>query len=173
MKKLAGYIAALILVSSVALQSCSSAQKDGETTVDESTPDTSVETTADTEETEAETEAETSPAPVKPEEVEIIKYMNLFLEKEPVYENNTLVLYFTDHEVWYDENTVANVGIVASDEAYTVPAEIDFDSYPDMKTETDDYCGIALIPSFPIDPGDYKISITFDDYKTEFEMTIE
>ncbi len=172
MKKLAGYIAALVLVSSLALQGCSSGGKNEDTTENESTPDTSVETTAETEEeTEAESE-ETLPTPPKPEEVEVIKFVNLFLEKDPIYENGTLALYFTDHEIWYDDTTKANVGIVADGEAYTISADIDFDSYPDMKTE-DDYCGIALVPTSPIDPGEYKITVTFENYKTEFEITIE
>lgn len=162
------YIAAILAVtaifSSAALTSCSSSGNE-----DETTPETT-ETTAP--ETEAETETETETTLPTPEDVEIIDFEVLTLEKDPVYENGTFVLYFTDHDVIYDENTVVNIGVVAEDEAYTVKGTIDFTTYPDMNVDDNNYCGIALTPAFEIDSGEYRFSITFDDYKVEFNMAV-
>ena len=181
-KALSIILAALMLSASFALTACSGGNGDettpettgettGETTADteaETTPETEAETTAP--ETEAETETETT-LPT-PEDVEIIDFEVLTLEKDPVYENGTFVLYFTDHDVIYDENTVVNIGVVAEDEAYTVKGTIDFTTYPDMKVDNNNYCGIALTPAFEIDSGEYRFSITFDDYKVEFNMAV-
>lgn len=161
-KYIATILAVTAIVSSAALTSCSSSGN-----ADETTPDT-IETTAP--ETEAEAETETS-LPT-PEDVEVIDFEVLTLEKDPAYENGTFVLYFTDHDVIYDENTVVNIGVVAEDEAYTVKGTIDFTSYPDMKVDDSTYCGIALTPAFEIDSGEYRFSITFDDYKVEFNMAV-
>ena len=161
------YIAAILAVtaifSSAALTSCSSSGNE-----DETTPETTDTTAPDT---EAETDTETETTRPTPEDDEIIDVEGLTLEKDPVYENGTFVLYFTDHDVIYDENTVVNIGVVAEDEAYTVKGTIDFTTYPDMKVDNN-YCGIALTPAFEIDSGEYRFSITFDDYKVEFNMAV-
>ena len=156
------YIALLLAFAALSLQACSAS--------DDETEDIETETEI---ETEAETEAETAPQVLKPEEIEFTSFEELTLVKDPVYENGMMVLYFNENDVMYNENTDANIGVVAADEAYTVKAEIDFDSFPDMKVDESNYCGIALKPSFEIDPGEYRISITFDEYKVEFEMTIQ
>mgnify|MGYP002621566726 FL=1 len=158
-KYIAAILAVTAIVSSVALTSCSSSGNE-----DETTPNTA-ETTSPETDAETVTEAETS-LPT-PEDVEVIDFEVLTLEKDPVYENGTFVLYFTDHDVIYDENTVVNIGVVAEDEAYTVKGTIDFTTYPDMKVDDNNYCGIALSPAFEIDSGEYRFSITFDDYKVE------
>lgn len=156
------YIALILALAALAMAGCSSSKED-ETTETEPSTETSA---------ESETETETQNPILAPEEVDVIDFEILTLEKDPVYENGVMVLYFTDHDVWYDENTEANIGVVATEEAYTVKAEIDFDAYPDMKVDDKNYCGIALRPSFEIDPGEYRISITFDEYKVEFNMNI-
>lgn len=163
-KYIAAILAVTAIVSSVALTSCSSSGNE-----DETTPNTA-ETTSPETDAETVTEAETS-LPT-PEDVEVIDFEVLTLEKDPVYENGTFVLYFTDHDVIYDENTVVNIGVVAEDEAYTVKGTIDFTTYPDMKVDDNNYCGIALSPAFEIDSGEYRFSITFDDYKVEFNMAV-
>ena len=161
-KYIAAILAVTAIVSSVALTSCSSSGNE-----DETTPNTA-ETTSPETDAETVTETETS----LPEDVEVIDFEVLTLEKDPVYENGTFVLYFTDHDVIYDENTVVNIGVVAEDEAYTVKGTIDFTTYPDMKVDDNNYCGIALSPAFEIDSGEYRFSITFDDYKVEFNMAV-
>lgn len=155
------YIALILALAALSMAGCSSSEKEDET-------ETETETSA-----ESETETETENTLPTPENVDVIDFEILELEKDPVYENGIMALYFTNHEVWYDENTEASIGVVATDEAYTVKASIDYDAYPDMKIDDDNYCGIALRPSFEIDPGDYRISITFDDYKVEFNMAIK
>ncbi len=170
MKKNTIYMTALVLVSSILLSGCSSKQDDENADTDLD-GETSIETTEDAEpETAPETEA-----PMRLEDLEGINLnkTSLYLEKEPAYENGTLTLYFLDHEIWYDENTNATVGVISSDGAYTINADIDFDSYPDMKTEEGDYCGIALIPESVIEPGEYKMTVNFEDYRVDFDMTIE
>ena len=156
------YIALILALAALAMAGCSSSKED-ETTETDAINETSA---------ESETESETQNPILTPEEVDVIDFEMLELEKDPVYENGVMVVYFTDHDVWYDENTEANIGVVAADEAYTVKAEIDFDTYPDMKIDDKNHCGIALRPSFEIDPGEYRISITFDEYKVEFNMNI-
>lgn len=163
-KYIAAILAVTAIVSSVALTSYSSSGNE-----DETTPNTA-ETTSP--ETDAETVTETETSLPTPEDVEVIDFEVLTLEKDPVYENGTFVLYFTDHDVIYDENTVVNIGVVAEDEAYTVKGTIDFTTYPDMKVDDNNYCGIALSPAFEIDSGEYRFSITFDDYKVEFNMAV-
>lgn len=163
-KYIAAILAVTAIVSSFALTSCSSSGNEDETTSN------TAETTAP--ETDSETETETETSLPTPEDVEVIDFEVLTLEKDPVYENGIFVLYFTDHDVIYDENTVVNIGVVAEDEAYTVKGTIDFTTYPDMKVDDNNYCGIALSPAFEIDSGEYRFSITFDDYKVEFNMAV-
>ena len=163
-KYIAAILAVTAIVSSVALTSCSSSGNEDETTSN------TAETTAP--DTDSETETETETSLPTPEDVEVIDFEVLTLEKDPVYENGTFVLYFTDHDVIYDENTVVNIGVVAEDEAYTVKGTIDFTTYPDMKVDDNNYCGIALSPAFEIDSGEYRFSVTFDDYKVEFNMAV-
>ena len=156
------YIALLLAFAALSLQACSASNEDETKAIENETEIA----------TEDETKAETAPQVLKPEEVEFTAFEELTLAKDPVYENGMMVLYFNESDVMYNENTNANIGVVATDEAYTVKAEIDFDSFPDMKVDESNYCGIALKPSFEIDPGEYRISITFDEYKVEFNMNI-
>jgi hypothetical protein len=41
-----------------------------------------------------------------------------------------------------------------------------------MKVDDDNYCGIAFTPVMDIDAGEYRFSITFDEYKVEFNMSV-
>lgn len=159
------YIALILAISALTLASCSSGDSDS--------VETDEQNVESVEEVETEPEVEESkPSIPVPEEVEIIEFEILSLAKDPVYEDGTLVLYFNENDVWYDENTVANIGVVADDEAYTVKAEIDFDSYPDMTIDERNHCGIALKPVFDIDPGEYRFSVSFDEYKVEFNFAV-
>ncbi len=160
------YIISLLTVALAiaSLSACSSSDSEIET-------ETSTEST-ETEIVETETETETETTIPEPVDVEVIDFEILNLAKDPVYENGVFVLYFTEQDVWYDENTVLNVGVVAEDEAYTIKGTIDYTTYPDMKIDDNNYCGIAFKPAFDIDPGNYRFSITFDEYKVEFNMDV-
>ncbi len=158
------YIAILLALSTIALAACSSSNEE-----ELDTTESSVESEAH--ETETET-TETNPDIPVPDDVEIIDFEELTLAKDPVYENGTLVLYFNETDVWYDDNTEANIGLIAEDEAFTVKADIDFESYPDMKLDDKNHCGIALKPVFEIDPGEYRFSVSFDEYKLDFTFEV-
>lgn len=117
--------------------------------------------------TESETDVETEPA----QEV-VYSHTTVELAKDPVYENGMLVLYFTQNNLWYTENSAYRIGVVTPMAINTVNATPDFDAYPDMKTADGNYCGIALKPETEFTPGSYKFNISFGQYNVVFDMTI-
>lgn len=97
---------------------------------------------------------------------------NLELEKDPVYENGKLILYFTDHSIQYSADSQCIVGFISYGAADSYKATPDMETYPDMKTDSG-YCGVALIPEDVIPAGNYTFNISLDSYVITFDMTIE
>lgn len=151
----------LFLLTACLLASCSSAPAENET---EAMPQETEDTIA------AETEAEA--APPQPGNVEVFEYHTLTLDRDPVYENGVFVLYFTESDIWYEPDADFRIGIRSSEEAYTIAATVETEAYPDMAVE-DEYCGIALKPVEEIPAGEYRFSVTFEEYICDFELTIE
>lgn len=153
----------LLLLAAALLTACSS---DGEVT--EETLPANDDVIEEIEETEAESETE-----VKiPESVDVFEYHTLELSKEPVWEDGVLVLYFTEDDLWFETDSSFYIGLRSEDEAYSVSAVSETALYPDMLVE-DEYCGIALRPSEEIPAGEYRMSVTFEHYICDFEMTIQ
>lgn len=159
---------ALLLLTSCLLASCSSAP------ADETTGDTSADTNESIESIE-ETETETDTEATQPEIVEPFEYNTLELDRDPVYENGMFVLYFTDDAVTFTEDTIFRIGVMTPGESYTITAENDTASYPDMlaNDEYKEYCGIALRPSEEIPAGEYEFSVTFEKYIVNFDLTLD
>lgn len=153
------YIIIALLLSALTLVGCSSSgvESEGES-------ETQIESVT-------ETESETAP---KPTNEEVISFSELTLSADPVYENGLLVLWFNSENVSYDADTSCSIGVIATDEAYSIKATPDLTTYPDMLVSDGEYKGIALTPSEELDSGSFKFSITIGEYiVSSFEMTIE
>ena len=172
MKKYIAFLLAALMLSAV---SCSSGEGETEETA---APETeSSETVENVEEVPEEPEAEAE-EPVKherPEEVEVIEYKTLELEKDPVYDRaaGLFALYFTDHELLYPADAKCSVGLISDEEAVSVSGTPDMEAYPDMFIDNDDFCGIAIKVAEEIPAGDYFISVTFDRYIVNFDYTVQ
>lgn len=151
----------LLLLTACVLSSCSSAPAEDET-----------ETTPQETEENIESETSTETAPPQPGNVEVFEYHTLELDRDAVYENGVFLLYFTEDDIWYESDADFRIGIRSSEEAYTIAATVETEAYPDMAVE-DEYCGIALKPAEEIPAGEYRFSVTFEQYICDFELTIE
>ncbi|MBR5311702.1 MAG: hypothetical protein IKU40_02340 [Clostridia bacterium] len=172
MKKYIAFLLAAMMLSAV---SCSSGEGDAEETA---APETEISDAAEnTEEMpeEAPEEAEEQVKHERPEEVEVIVYTTLELEKDPVYDraSGIFALYFTDHELLYPADAKCSVGLISDEEAVSVTGTPDMEAYPDMFIDNDDFCGIAIKVTEEIPAGDYFVSITFDRYIVNFDYTVQ
>ncbi|MGN1346629.1 MAG: hypothetical protein ACI4V1_07565 [Eubacteriales bacterium] len=159
------YIVLLLAGLMLAAAACSSEAPE------ESVEETETETAAP--ETEAETEPETKYE--RPADEEVIEYTTLELEKDALYDRSAglFVMYFTNHELWYEEDAKCSIGLISDEEAFSIAGVPDFTAYPEVKVDEDDYCGIAIRIEEEIPVGDYYASITFDHYIVNFDFTAE
>lgn len=166
------YIALLLLLAGpmLAMASCSSGEAEAEETAAETE---AAETTAPEETVEEETEPETKYE--RPADEEVITYETLELEKDAVYDraNGLFVMYFTDHELLYPEDTKCSIGLISDEEAFSITGTPDFTAYPDVKIDEDDFCGIAIKIDEEIPAGEYLVSVTFDTYIVSFDFNIQ
>lgn len=172
MKKYIAFLLAALMLSAV---SCSSGEgEQEETAAPETEASEAVETTEEVPE-EPEAEAEEPVKHERPEEVEVIEYKTLELEKDPVYDRaaGLFALYFTDHELLYPADAKCSVGLISDEEAVSVSGTPDMEAYPDMFIDNDDFCGIAIKVAEEIPAGDYFISVTFDRYIVNFDYTVQ
>lgn len=151
---------ALLLLTSCFLASCSSEYE---------YVDDSYEETEESTDTDSETETQL------PEITEPFTYDELELDRDPVFENGTFVLYFTDDSVSFSDDTIFRIGVLTPGESYTITAENLTADYADMlaNAEYNEYCGIAIRPNEEIPAGDYEFSVTFDEYIVNFDLTLD
>ena len=169
------YIALMLagLMLAMTMTACSSGEDvPEETAAPETVP---VETEAETVEPEAEEETEPADRHERPEDVEVIDYITLELEKDAVYDRvaGLFVMYFTDHELLYPEDAKCSVGLISSEEAFSITGTPDFTAYPDVQIDEDDFCGIAIKIGEEISAGSYLASITFDRYIVSFDFNVQ
>jgi len=166
------YIALMLAALMFAMASCSSGEAE-ETAVDPDTIPEVLEEAAveepETEETEEKVKHE------RPENVEVINYKTLELEKDPVYDRaaGLFVMYFTDHELLYPADAQCSVGLISSEEAFSIAGKPDMTSYPDVMVDEDDFCGVAIKLDEEIPAGEYFVSVTFDKYIVSFDYNIQ
>lgn len=158
MKKYTALILALFM-----FVSCSSAAPEIETE-----PAIESETLAETE-TEPETEKK------EPVIVEVFNYYHLEAAGEPKFEDGILVVYFTEDDIRYTDESEFYIGVRSEGIAYSVKAASQVALYPDMITnEAKHYhSGVALLPEETIPAGEYLMSVTFEDFICEFNITVE
>lgn len=156
---------AAVLLSLLVLASCRSAYTDPDPEAGVSDSETVPETA---EETEPVQEEETE----EPAEPQYVDLKILELESEPYFQNGELILYFTNHEIWYEPDEAAYIGIITPYSASSYPASIVTSRHPELESE-EDYLGVALAPSEPIPAGTYNFSVTFGEYFVSFEMTVD
>ena len=97
----------------------------------------------------------------------------LTLAKDPVYENGMIVLYFIE-ETKYSEDTDCYMSAYHDYEADCFMANPSPDAYPDMKTESGSYKGVALVPKEAIPAGKYNFMIELGSYVVDaFDLTID
>ncbi len=170
------YIALMLagLMLAVSMTACSSGEAGAEIPEETAAPETvPAETEAAAEAPETEEETEPAPKHERPADVEVIDYITLELEKDAVYDRaaGIFVMYFTDHELLYPEDAKCSIGLISSEEAFSIPGTPDFTAYPDVKIDEDDYCGIAIQIAEEIPVGEYRASVTFDRYIVNFDFT--
>lgn len=163
------YIAFILAALMLAMTACSSGESE-ETAAETDAPAAEEIVPEETEE-----EAEEKVKHERPEEVEVIDYDTLELEKDPVYDRaaGLLVLYFTDHEIVYPADAKCSIGLISDEEAVSITGTPDMEAYPDMFIDNDDFCGIAIKVSEEIPAGDYFVSVTFDTYIVNFDYTVQ
>ena len=161
------YIALLLAAAAIIVSACSS---------------TGIEYTADdyTEPDPAATEAETADpepetVPRAPEHEGYVEYKKLHMGEDPVYdrENNLILIYFEDKNVWYTEEAICYVAYISDTAANSIAASPVMDAYPDMIRDDGNYCGIALKMDEKIPVGTYEIVVTFDAYICTFDWTVQ
>ena len=166
------YIAFLLAALMLAMTSCSSGEAEETAAETEAPAETAAETASpETVPEEEETEAKVE----RPENETVIQYNTLELEKDAVYDHTSglLVLYFTNHELVYPEDTKCSVGLISDEEAFSITGTPDTAAYPDMQTSEDEFNGIAIKLSEDIPAGEYFASITFDEYIVSFDFTAQ
>ena len=171
MKRITMLLLCALLAMSV---SCSRSRsgEESETTAADPAPSVSAAADESPAEESPETEApEEGPAEV-PENVKVSSIIDLELAKPAVIEGNTLVLYFTDEELWYPEDAACSIGLISSEVADSISGTLDMTSYPDM-FDGDSCRGAAIVASEPIPPGSYTFSVSIDNYLVTFDMTVE
>ena len=166
------YIAFILAALMLAMTACSSGESE-ETAAETDAPAAEEIVPEVPEETEEETEEKVKHE--RPEEVEVIDYDTLRLEKDPVYDRaaGLLVLYFTDHEIVYPADAKCSIGLISDEEAASITGTPDMEAYPDMFIDNDDFCGIAIKVSEEIPAGEYFVSVTFDTYIVNFDYTVQ
>ena len=165
----------LSLLLLCALLVLSSACSKGASAGDDAAPETAQTNTAPA---EAAPEAAAEPEPAEPEtnslpeNVEVSSILEVELAKPAEIKNGTLVMYFTDEELFYESDAPCSIGIISPDMADSISGTLDMTTYPDMFSG-DDYRGAAIIPSEPIPTGSYTFSVSFGSYLVNFDMTVE
>ena len=167
----------LLLCALLALcPACSKGAVTEDTASDEAAPAENV--SASTEETApeandaADVPAEGAETKGLPENVEVSPILELELAKPAEIINGTIVLYFTDEELFYASDAPCSIGLISSAMADSISGTLDMTSYPDMFSG-DDYRGAAIIPSEPIPAGSYTFSVSIGTYLVSFDMTVE
>jgi len=155
MKYTALVLALLMLVS------CSSAAPENET-------ESETETEAIVE-TEAETEKK------EPAMTEVFNFYRLEAAGEPKFEDGILVVYFTEDDIRFTDESEFYIGVRGEGNAYSVKAAPQIELYPDMITNEEKhyYSGVALLPEEAIPAGEYLMSVTFEEFICEFDITVE
>ena len=158
MKKYTALILALLM-----LVSCSSAVPENETE-----SETEAETIVEME-TEAETEKK------EPVMMEVFNFYHLEAAGEPKFEDGMLVVYFTEDDIRFTDESEFYIGLRGDGNAYSVKATPQIDLYPDMITNEEKhyYSGVALLPEEAIPAGEYLMSVTFEEFICEFNITVE
>ncbi len=110
--------------------------------------------------------------PAAAPEISYTSFKQLELESKPYFQNGELILYFTNHEIWYDSGEAAFIGMISDGSAVSVPASIVTSKHPELESG-EDYLGVALAPSEPIPAGAYTFTVTFSEYIVSFEMTVD
>ncbi len=135
-------LAALLLVSSVG---CSGGKTDGKETLP-------------------------PPEPAEmPYEYHFSPTVELELEGEPVYEDGIFTLVFTEHQLSYDSDSVASVGLISDTSASSLDAEI----VSDGTDWTVPHDGVRIRMKEPIPAGTYTVSVAFGRYKINFDMSFD
>ena len=169
------FLSALLVLSVVSCSSGSSGDEsaDGQVQTEAAElpqPEVAAETPA-----EPDVEEEAPPQEEAPSEppgnVEITAITNLELSRPAEIIDGTLVMYFTDEELWYEPDAECSIGLISSEAADSIKGKLDMSSYPDMFVG-DDYRGAAIIPDFPIPAGSYTFSVAFGKYLVTFDMTV-
>ncbi len=160
------YIALLLAGLMLSMAACSSETPE-ETETETSAPETVAE--AEEVETEPETKIE------RPEDETVINYITLELEKDAIYDRDAgvIVMYFANHQIWYEADTKCSIGLISDEEAFSISGTPDMTAYPDVIVDDDDYCGIAIKVDEEISAGTYFVSVTFDEYIVNFDFTVE
>ena len=173
----------LSLLLLCALLALSTACSKGASAEDDAAPDTAqadaqADALDDSAPTEAVPEMAAEPEPEEPEtnalpeNVEVSSILELELAQPAEIKNGTLVMYFTDEELFYPSDSPCSIGLISSDMADSIACTLDMTTYPDMFSG-DDYRGVAIIPSEPIPTGSYSFSVSFGSYLVNFDMTVE
>ena len=169
----------LSLLLLCALLALSSACSRGASAEDDAAPETArADARTDSAPTDAVTEIAAEPVSEEPEtnalpeNVEVSSILELELSQPAEIKNGTLVMYFTDEELFYPSDSPCSIGIISSDMADSISGTLDMTTYPDMFSG-DDYRGAAIIPSEPIPSGSYSFSVSFGSYLVNFDMTVE
>jgi len=160
---------AAVLLSVLLLSAASCAKPEPEPAVEENNAaDVKIEEPA--EEIVPEEEVPTA-EPGAPEDVQYVSMKTLELESKPYFQNGELILYFTNHEIWYEDDDPAYIGIISDGSAMSFPASITTSKHPELESG-EDYLGVALATSEQIPAGTYNFTVTFGEYIVAFEMTI-
>ena len=165
MKRIAAAILSVLLLSST---SCG--LRNSETSQNEENADVTIEQSAP--EITAKAEEEPSGEPTVTADYPYVALKQLELESKPYIQNGELILYFTNHELWYEPDEAAYIGIISDGSAMSVPAAIVTSKHPELESG-EDYLGVALRPSEPLPSGSYAFTVTFSEYTVSFEMTID
>ncbi|MBO7405602.1 MAG: hypothetical protein J6V24_11625 [Clostridia bacterium] len=165
MKRIAAAILSVLL-----LCAASCGLRDSETSQNEENADVTIAQTAP--ETPAVADEEPVIEPDITTEYPYVTLKQLELESKPYIQNGELILYFTNHEIWYEDDDAAFIGMISDGSAMSVPAAIVTSKHPELESG-EDYLGVALRPSEPLPSGSYSFTVTFSEYTVSFEMTID
>lgn len=158
------YIVLLLAVIAV-LTSCGA-----ETAVEETSAEN--ETTVETAiETEVETEEISEPLEI----MDSFNFYRLEAAEQPVFEDGILIVKFTEEDIRYTDSSVFYIGLRSDSSAYSIKATSQEVLYPELCTNPEKhyYNGVALLPSEEIPAGDYKMSVSFEDFICEFDITVK
>ena len=170
-------IIALLLLATAIFTACSSGEEETESNI----PDNNIETPQETEPDEStsgngsENDNVNSNENNQPQFPEYFDLYELQTAKDPVMENGILVVYFTEDDIRFTDNSSFYIGLRNDDMAYSITAKPKIDLYPDMvsNAEKNFHRGVALLPDEEIPAGEYAMSITFDGFICEFNFTVK